>query len=596
MKRIFVLAFIILFSLDGRIRKLAPKVGRNVIAACKQVKRAPKPLEYNPTNFNKSRNRPVVGKVGRGMVVCDDVAAGRWGTSILRLGGNAIDAAVAIAFMLAVTRPHYASIGGGGFALYCPAGRSDGFAFDFRETAPSCILKDEGNCVGNKSVNMLFGARSCGVPGTVHGLLSMHNKFGKIHRRKLLQRPIKVAWDGTQMTGNMYFSAQAQWETMNQEARDILGVNNKIKEPGELVKQPDLAKTLKRISQYGIDGFYKGPVARKLVEGIKNSNGILTREDLLNYQVKEREPLYGRCQEYKVLTMPPSSAGGVALLQLFHFMEGAFKEHQEACFNIGDSCAWHIMAQALALAFADRSCYVADPEFVKVPLKDLLSCEYLMNRWMKFFNKDKFELPKLPKKTYKEGTDTTHISIIDADGNAVSMTLTVHSKFGSGFVPKGTGVFMNNECDDFSVNSNYRNRFELKTGELNKIEPLKRPLSSMTPTVIKKSNGENCIVIGAAGGPQIISAIWQSLVNRFYFQMCLADAVVHPRIHHQYDPNQIYYERGALSKEVQEMLMKKGHVLQEDTHLGTVQALEKMDDGFIWGISDPRSEGIAVAA
>ncbi|HLB43284.1 gamma-glutamyltransferase [candidate division TM6 bacterium RIFCSPHIGHO2_12_FULL_36_22] len=548
---------------------------------------------YNPTDFDKSRNRSVVGK--RGMVVCDDVVAGQWGTYILRLGGNAVDAAVATAFMLGVTRPHYAALGGGGFGLVCPAGIKKGFAFDFRETAPAGILQQKGNNFADQQTgSMLQGAQSCGIPGIVDGLLLMHDKYGKIHRRKLLQRPIIIAWEGTQVTGNMHFSAKPKWDTMSQGARDILGEKNILKDPGEYIKQPDLAKTLKRIAQYGRDGFYRGPVARKLVDGLQRAGSVITLEDLANYNTKEHEPLYGSCQGYDILTMPPSSAGGIALLQLFNFMDGALKNYTEQ-FNLGDSISWHIMAQALALVFADRNCYVADPEFVNVPIKELLSQKYLMNRWLSFFDKDKFMLPDNLRAICKEGTDTTHVSVIDAQGNAVSLTLTVHSKFGSGFVPLGTGVFMNNQLDDFAVNNEYRNRFELKSSELNRIEPFKRPLSSMTPTVIKNKNGDNRIVIGAAGGPQIISAIWQTLVNRLYFGMCLADAVVHPRIHHQCDPNQIYYERGALSKEVCDLLIKKGHILKEDTHLGTVQALEKMDDGYIWGISDPRSEGIAIS-
>ncbi|HJM68379.1 MAG TPA: gamma-glutamyltransferase [Candidatus Babeliales bacterium] len=573
---------------------------KNVVQRFQKKKIVQSPAQtkkcYNPIIFENSRNRSVVGK--RGMVVCDDVAAGQWGTYILSIGGNAIDAAVAMAFMLGVTRPHYAAPGGGGFGLICPAGMSKGFAFDFRETAPAAILdKKTDGFATHDTGSMLHGAQACAIPGMVDGLLLMHDKYGKIHRRKLLQRPIKVAWDGTQVTGNMHYSAKAKWYEMNQDARDVLGERNVLKDPGEYIKQPDLAKTLKRVAQYGRDGFYRGPVARKLVDGLQRGGSVITLEDLANYHTKEREPLYGSCQGYDILTMPPSSAGGIALLQLFNFMDGALKIHTER-FNLGDSASWHIMAQALALAFADRNCYVADPDFVDVPIKELLSQEYLMDRWMSFFDTDKFILPNKSRVTCKEGTDTTHVAVMDGEGNVASFTLTVHSKFGSGFVPTGTGVFMNNELDDFTVNSDYRNRFELKSSELNKIEPLKRPLSSMTPTVIKNKNGDNRIVIGAAGGPQIISAIWQTLINRLYFGMSLADAVVHPRIHHQFDPNQIYYERGALSKEVCDLLIKKGHALKEvvTEQIGTVQALEKMENGDIRGISDPRSEGIAVAA
>jgi gamma-glutamyltranspeptidase / glutathione hydrolase len=545
----------------------------------------------SPEFTSRSRYQSEVGT--RGMVASDDGEASKWGAEILRQGGNAVDAAVATAFTLAVTRPHYAALGGGGFLIYCPASRKEHstacYALDYREQAPSSAHREmyirEGKANTRLSQN---GALAIGVPGTPAGLLTALEKFGTVSRKKLLSRPIEIAKKGYLFTGYSEKVAFERWTSMNPTAKKIFGCLSTVEKdlttfkpcaPGTLIQQPDLARVLKRISEQGMSGFYSGETAQQITAGIQKAGGILTLEDLQNYRPVWRQPLRGQWDRYEVISMPPPSSGGLILLQLIHYAEmarskGAFR------LGFGSSESLNALIRGMSLAFEDRATYLGDPDFVKIPLSTLLSPDYLEKRGQN-------RQPPL-------SPHTTHFSVIDREGNAVALTTTLNTDFGSGFVPPGTGIVMNNEMDDFSIEPGVPNYFGLVGSEANSISAKKRPLSSMCPTILKE-NGQVRFVIGAAGGPKIPTSVFLSLWNRIRFGMPLKDAVIAPRIHHQWKPDQVLFEKYGFSLEVQENLKKKGFFIEEVPTLGKVHALEHFPDGRTHGVADPRGEGSVVS-
>ncbi len=567
-----------------------------------------------PESVSLSRDQLITGT--RGMVVSDDREASEWGAEILRQGGNAIDAAVATAFALAVTRPHYASIGGGGFLLFCPhpgvKGPSPCQAIDYREQAPSTAHKDL--FVQNRKANSNLsknGALASGIPGVPAGLLFALQKFGTLSRQKLLSRPIEIAKKGFRFSTHLEDAELDRWSAMNDAAKMIFGctsLNTQYKvtqpkahqkpsapcPPGTLIRQPDLARVLTQISQMGTQGFYQGPVAKKIVKGIQDAGGIITLEDLNSYHPKLRIPLQGTFHEFEVISMPPPSSGGAIVLQLFNYAEraeakGAFKN------GFGSADSIHALIHAMSLSYADRAQYFGDPDFIDVPLDRLLSPAYLDKQW-KTFQADYAHLPTSAGKIFNpEPQHTTHFSVIDREGNAVAITTTINDNFGSGFVPPGTGIVMNNEMDDFSIQPGVPNLFGLVGGEANSIASRKRPLSSMSPTVVRDINGNAKIIIGAAGGPRIITSVFLSLLNRLEFGMSLTDAVAMPRFHQQWKPESVAIEKFGFPFETRSILEKKGYTLEEVASLGKVHAIEKLPNGRTLGVPDPRGEGAAVA-
>jgi len=383
---------------------------------------------------------------------------------------------------------------------------------------------------------------------------------------------------------------------MNDESRRIFGCGHPDHpcEVGSWLQQKDLAKTLTEISRKGPAGFYRGWVAKKTAAGVLAAGGILQEKDLADYQVKQEAALSGHFHGLEIVTMPPPSSGGVALLQMLSFMERA-STAQFLKNGPGSALTLNAEAYAMSLAFADRAEHLGDPAYYPVPLTHLLDPQYLNERW-KSFDSDHAKIASGAGKMISEPTHTTHLSVIDGAGNAVAMTVTVNDNFGSGFVPPGTGVVMNNQMDDFSAQPGVPNLFGLVGAEANSIQPGKRPLSSMTPTIVRDENGENRIALGAAGGPKIITAVFQTLLNRLEFGMSLSDSVAAPRIHHQWKPGSVALEKFGFPFEIRQALKKAGYDVQEGPRLGVVHAVEKLPNGRVVGAPDPRGEGTAVAA
>jgi len=573
--------------------------------ASNSVRNQKKVTENNYYHTNQgSKIRPVVGT--KGMVVADDEIAAKWGVEILKRGGNAIDAAVATAFAMAVTRPHYAALGGGGFLVYCPKPKnnqpSDCSIIDYREQAPSAAHRDMyligGKARTDLSQDSPLGA---GVPGTTAGLLLALKKFGTKSRKEILSRPIQLAQRGFSFTGQLEVAANNRWSVMNDAAKLIFGcakgkkVPSQPCEPGDVLRQKDLARVLRQVSAGGSNGFYRGWVAKRLSRGISNSGGIINQKDLASYRAIQREPVSAFFRGNEIVTMPPPSAGGVTMLQMFQYAE---KAHQQGGFEegFGSSKSIHSLVHSMSLAFADRAKHFGDPDYYSVPIKELLSKRYLDRQWKSTFKLSKASLPKNAGVVVpKEGNHTTHFSVIDKEGNAVSITTTVNNYFGSGFVPPGTGVVMNDEMDDFSMQPGVPNMFGLVGAEANAIEPYKRPLSSMSPTIVRDKNGNNLLVIGASGGPRITTSVFLSLFNRLYFGMSLPDAVNAQRFHHQWKPKVVFLERFGFSADTRNVLLDMGYEVKETTGCGRIHALERLPNGRTWGVPDHRAEGVAVA-
>jgi gamma-glutamyltranspeptidase/glutathione hydrolase len=550
----------------------------------------------------------------RGMVVSDDRVASEWGAEILRRGGNAADAASATVFALAVTRPYFASLGGGGFLIYCPAPDANGTrpcsALDFREEAPGKSQRRMYVKNGNPDTRLSQnGATASGVPGVPAGLLALIEKFGTKSRAEILARPIALAEQGFSFSGLAASSSMERWPSMNAEAKSIFGcvqnspssIRNQQSDiqrapcpPGAVVKQPDLAQVLAAISKAGRAGFYQGWVAQKLAGGVQKAGGILNVDDLKSYQPKWREVIRGNYDGMEVVSMPPPSSGGILLMQLLGFTERADKQ-KALDGGFGSVMAIHALTYAMSLAFADRAQFLGDPDFTKVPKDRLLSPSYLDQRWSSF-DPQKATLATGPGdlSLNKEPMHTTHVAVIDRQGNAVSMTVTVNNYWGSGFVPPGTGVVMNDQMDDFSIQPGVPNMFGLIGAEANAIAPHKRPLSSMMPTIVRDLQGHSRIVIGAEGGPRIITSVFLSLVNRLRFGMALPDAVAAPRFHHQWRPKDLYIEPFGFPMETQAKLREMGYNLKELSAFSVVDALEVLPNGRVVGVPDIRGEGAAV--
>lgn len=557
-------------------------------------------------NSENARYSPVMGM--KGMVVADDAIAAEWGVEILRRGGNAIDAAVATAFAMSATRPHYASLGGGGFLVYCPAPKdgkpSDCMTLDYRETAPAQATRDmylkDGKPMPKASVE---GALASGVPGVTAGLLAAHERFGSRSRAELLSKPIALARDGFRMTGNMEEGASNKWDVFNDEGKRIFGcaaprsvvLPTRPCRVGQTLRQKDLARVLEAIRERGASGFYGGWVARAIASSLQRAGGILTEKDLASYRPKWRKPVSGFFKGYEIVSMPPPSSGGGLLVQLLGYAERA---DREGAFSggFGSSQAIHALAYGMSLAYADRAKYYGDSDFFEVPVEKMLDPAYLDSRW-KTFNPKKARIADgagtFPR---KEGDHTTHFSVIDRHGNAVAITTTINSSWGSRFVAEGTGVLMNNEMDDFSMQPGVPNLYGLVGAEANAIAPGKRPLSSMTPTIVRDAAGNARIVLGAAGGSRIPTTVFQILMNRLQFHMPLVDAVTAHRIHHQWKPENLQLEKNGFGPETIQALRGLGYTVKEITGSGWAQALERFPaSGRVWGVPDLRTEGSAAA-
>ncbi|OOF79238.1 gamma-glutamyltransferase [Rodentibacter caecimuris] len=530
--------------------------------------------------------QPVYAK--NGMVASEQAIATQVGVEILKQGGNAVDAAVAVGFALAVVLPNAGNIGGGGFMVLHNEKTGEDFALDFRETAPLKASRDmyldaNGQVEDGKS---LFTHFAVGVPGTVAGMELALQKWGTMPLHKVLEPAIKLAEEGFPISQTLANLLDTEKEVLGkwQSSRKIFFKNDRTLAAGEPLIQKDLANSLKLIAKEGAKAFYEGEIAEKIVQEMKQHNGLISLEDMRNYQAIERRPIVGNYRGYKIVTMPPPSSGGIHLVQLFNMLENYPLNE----FGANSAKTIHYLAESMKLAYADRSEYLGDPDFVKIPVSGLTSKNYansLIQNIRENYARPATEI-KPGKPQPNESDQTTHYSVMDNAGNAVAVTYTLNLNFGSGIVAEGTGILLNNEMDDFSAKPGVANAFGLIGGDANAIEAKKRPLSSMTPTIVLKDN-KPWLVTGSPGGARIITTVLQSISNTIDHNMNPAEAIVAPRIHHQWLPDELRIEEG-ISPDTLALLTAKGHKIKLKAPMGRVQIIQARDGGF-YGYSDPRN-------
>ena len=530
------------------------------------------------------------------MVVAQEPNAADVGVTVLKAGGNAVDAAVAVAFALAVTHPFAGNIGGGGFLLLRQADGQATF-IDFREAAPGAATHDMYlDASGQPTRDSLVGWRAAGVPGTVRGLELAHKKYGRKPWAELLQPAIEFAAQGFELsyaTAKSICGSSGLLERFPDSKRIFLRLNglkaSGCPEPGEKLVQPELARTLERIAHNGAQEFYTGETAERLAAQMQANGGLITLADLKNYQAVERRPLAGVYKGYGILTAPPPSSGGVALLEMLGLLEGTGYEKPGA----GSAASTHYLAEVMRRAYADRAEFLGDSDFVHVPVSGLLNPRYLAGL------RATIDPARATPSTMIghgaapqfESGQTTHFNVIDADGNAVALTYTLNGGYGNGVTVPGLGFLLNNEMDDFAAKPGTPNLFGLIQGEANAIAPRKRPLSSMTPTIVTR-DGKLYMVVGAPGGARIINGVLQVILNVIDWKMDVQQAVGQPRLHHQWKPDRICLERG-FSPDTIELLRKMGHEVEPDS--GAVASVEALlvDGGWIQGARNGRSDGKA---
>lgn len=523
------------------------------------------------------------------MVVSREAHATEAGLAVLRAGGNAVDAAVAVGFALAVTHPAAGNLGGGGFMLIRFA---DGRAtfLDFRERAPAAASRDMYlGPDGKPTRDSIEGWRAAAVPGTVRGLEYAARKYGLKPWAELLAPAIRLAREGFPVSWGLAESLRSSKLLARfPESRRIFQRDGRYLEPEERLVQPELARTLERIAQGGADEFYQGQTARRLAEAMRENGGLITLEDLRAYRVVERQPLCGRYRDCEIITAPPPSSGGIGILQMLGMLEGAgFEKH-----GAGSAAAIHWMAEAMRRYFADRSRYLGDPDFVRIPVTGLLNPRYLAELRRSIDPERATPSASLAAgdPARYERAETTHYSIVDAQGNAVAVTYTLNGGYGSGVTVPGLGFLLNNEMDDFAAKPGAPNFYGLVQGEANAIQPGKRPLSSMTPTIGLRQ-GKLYFVVGSPGGPRIITTVLQVIVNLLDFGMNIQEAVNWPRFHHQWLPDRLYMEPG-FSPDTAALLRARGHTLETVRSMGEAAAI-LVRDGWLEGAMDPRVEGKA---
>ena len=532
-----------------------------------------------------------------GMVASAHVVASEVGTQILKSGGNAADAAVAIFFALAVVHPFAGNLGGGGFAVIRdPQGVA--YALDFREKAPLKAHRDMYLDANGEVIQGLstLGHLASGVPGSVDGMVQLHAKLGSKPWAKLLQPAVDLAEKGVVLTKNQASSmsrGRENFEKVNgADTPYFVHPGGGDWSEGELFIQKDLADALKRIQKEGRKGFYEGKTAELLVKEMEKGGGIISQEDLDTYDSEWREPIKEAYKEYKVISMPPSSSGGVALVQLLKLVE----PYPLKKWGWGSAEGYQVMIEAMRRVYADRAKWMGDQDFVKVPMKELMSKPYLEERWATF-NPNKASLSadinagEIP---YYESDQTTHFSVVDKNGMAVSITTTLNGAYGSKVVVDGAGFFMNNEMDDFSVKAGVPNMFGLVGNKANEIQPGKRMLSSMTPTIVEKDN-QLFLVLGTPGGSTIITSVFETMLNVTEYGMNMQQAVNAFRFHHQWLPDKVFAEEGAFSEEVLQALLNKGYIIQiQKGTIARMDCIMRHPNGLLEGGSDPRSESTSV--
>lgn len=542
-----------------------------------------------------------------GMVVSSQHLASKVGVEILKMGGNAVDAAVAVGYAQAVVNPCCGNIGGGGFMTIHLADGSDLF-LNFREKAPAAstanmYLDASGNVIKDAS---LYGYLAAGVPGTVLGLDTAQRKYGRLARAQVMTPAIKLAREGfilNRADTDILNTTVSRFKNDPEVARIFLRKDGTPLQPGDRLVQKDLARTLEAIAKNGPDAFYKGKIPQAVEAAAKKGGGLLTAADFANYTVSESLPVRCEYRGYVFLSAPPPSSGGTTMCQILNTLEGY--DLKAMGFNSAETV--HVMAEAMRHAFMDRNTFLGDPAFVNNPLDRLLSKEYAAAIRQKIGEKATPSSEVQPGMAPHESTETTHYSIVDKDGNAVSTTYTINGRFGAVVIAPGTGFFLNNEMDDFAIKPGVKNLYGLVQGATNAVAPRKQPLSSMSPTLITK-DGKTFMVLGSPGGSRIITITLQTALNVIDHGMGLQEAVDAPRIHQQWLPDEVYYETRALSADTVKILTEKGYKMVEQDPWGAAEAIlyglpganaaarsspdsavsGKVLPGYVYGANDPR--------
>ena len=542
-------------------------------------------LSANPPVLNKeSITHPVVGL--KGMVVTQHYLASEVGETILNKGGNAYDATIAVAFALAVVLPRAGNIGGGGFTVLYNSSDESFQSLDYREKAPLAASKNmyldkNGKVISNLST---LGYKAIAVPGTVDGMWELHKRYGSMDWRELILPSIKLAKEGFKVSPLMADTLNRNYKSISKftETKKIFFQENPVKFNSLLI-QKDLAKTLEKISNNGRNGFYKGDVARKIVADMKKNDGLITLNDLENYKSKWRKPLISKYKNFEIITMPPPSSGGLHLIQMLNILESfdvKSLKHNSPSYVL-------LLNEVMKYAYADRSQYLGDPDYVDVPVNKLISKDYAENISKKITIDRVTQSDDIKAGMYidLESDETTHFSIADKFGNLVSTTYTLNSSFGSKVVIAKTGILMNNEMDDFSSAPGVPNQFGLLGEKFNEIQPSKRPLSSMTPTIVFKNNSP-FLIMGSPGGSRIITAVLQNFLNIAEFEMNLADSINKPRVHQQWYPDLLFLEKGfdALHAEKITELGQEVYFMDPGTALESIM----IRNNYFYGYGDTR--------
>ncbi|EEI3459710.1 gamma-glutamyltransferase [Salmonella enterica subsp. salamae] len=525
----------------------------------------------------------------QGMVASVDAMATQVGVDILKQGGNAVDAAVAVGYALAVTHPQAGNLGGGGFMLLRT---KDGAttAIDFREMAPAgatrdMFLDEQGNPDSKKS---LTSPLASGTPGTVAGLSLALEKYGSLPLNSVVRPAIKLAQEGFIVNDALADDLKTYGSEVlphHENSKAIFWKDGEPLKKGDKLVQQDLANSLTMIAENGPDAFYKGEIARQIAQQMQQNGGLITTDDLAAYQAVERTPVSGEYRGYQIFSMPPPSSGGIHIIQILNILENFDMKK----YGFGSADAIQIMAEAEKYAYADRSEYLGDPDFVNVPWQALTSKAYAKSIAGQIdINKAKPSSEIRPGKLAPyESDQTTHFSVVDKDGNAVAVTYTLNTTFGTGIVAGNTGILLNNQMDDFSAKPGVPNVYGLVGGEANAVGPKKRPLSSMSPTIVVK-DGKTWLVTGSPGGSRIITTVLQMVVNTIDFGMNVAEATNAPRFHHQWLPDELRVEKG-FSPDTLKLLEQKGQKVALKEAMGSTQSIMVGPDGELYGASDPRS-------
>ena len=545
--------------------------------------------QTDPTYRGKARFHPVVA--GNAMISTENRYATEAGLEVLKEGGNAVDAAVTIGFTLAVTFPRAGNLGGGGFMLVYLEENNEVITIDYREKAPlkashDMFLDKYGNVHKEKS---RYSILSSGVPGTVAGLALALEKYGTISLERALEPAIALAENGFPVDRdlrNSLIQAKNRMQKSPSSMKIFYKKNGEPHDEGDLLVQSDLAWSLKQISKNGPIAFYEGEISEKISEFMNQNGGLITKEDLKKYEPVVRNPVKGDYRGYKIYSMPPPSSGGVHLVQMLNILE----QFPISSFGHNTAETIHLITETMKYAFADRSKFLGDPDFAPIPVKEITSKTYAKSI------KERINTERaVPSKEINpgglmmnEGINTTHFSVMDSMGNAVSNTYTLNFSYGSKFTVPGTGIILNNEMDDFSAKPGTSNAFGLIGGKLNSIEPEKRMLSSMSPTIVMK-NGKPFLVTGSPGGSRIITTVLQIILNVIDFDMNIAEATNAVRVHHQWLPDEIHVERGLNGNTIR-ILTEMGHKVEVGRTIGVAESIMKKGN-YMYGASDPRRPG-----